>query len=457
MAKQERLVRQPYGAYNHLRVGKEDTEITHVGRGTPCGEYLRRFWQPVCIVSELKDVPLKLRILGEDLIAFRDKSGNFGLMESRCLHRGASLEFGKIAEHGIQCAYHGLHIDCDGSILEVPFDPYSKRKDKLCQAAYPVLEYNGLLFAYMGPPEEKPPFPLYDLYFKRGTTYKQWKEHSPCNWLQVRENELDPVHVTFLHTRLYGVQFNAKNGALPTLEWQETPLGVTYIIARRWKDKIVTRNNDMIMPNMCRVAGNEDGEGTTDIVFDRRGGTTNWVVPIDDTNCWTIGWDDVESVVGEPHLDGNMDRKRRAGEKLVGPFDVGQSGTPTYAERQKAPGDWDMWTSQGAITSHKDEILFATDEGVSMYRKLVRAGVRDVAGGRTPKNLHRELPKEPLRTYSNNSVFMIPPARTEEEDRALCRKTARSLADRLFAFQVAPYIDQPATERENATLEGAHS
>jgi nitrite reductase/ring-hydroxylating ferredoxin subunit len=436
----ERLVRQPHGAYYHRHAEREDVELTHVGRGTPGGEYLRRFWQPVCITSELTDVALKLRVLGEDLVAFRDGSGEYGLLESRCLHRGASLEFGKIAEHGIQCPYHGLHIACDGSIIEAPFAP-EDRRETICQGAYPVREFHGLLFAYMGPPEVMPEFPLYDVYFKRGTTFKAWKEHSPCNWLQVRENELDPVHVTFLHTRLYGVQFSSKNAALPTIEWVETPLGVTYIAARRWKDRIVTRSNDMIMPNMCRIGGNEDAEGSTEILLDRRGGTTNWVVPIDDTNCCTIGWDDVESVVGMPELDGYIDRKRRAGEKPVGPFDVGQSGAPSYAQRQRAPGDWDMWVSQGPITRHEDEVLYSTDGGVAMYRRLVRAGIRAVQAGEQPKGLTPE-PHEPMRTYCNNSVLLVPPAPTEAEDRALCRKLARELAERNFAGEIRPYLDQ---------------
>ena len=439
----ERLVRQPYGGYHHKRAEREDVELTHVGRGTPGGEYLRRFWQPVCITSELTDVPLKLRILGEDLVAFRDGSGDYGLLESRCLHRGASLEFGKIAEHGIQCPYHGLHLGCDGRIIEAPFAPDDKRSDRIFQAAYPVREFHGLLFAYMGPAEEIPEFPLYDLYFKPGTTFKAWKEHSPCNWLQVRENEMDPVHVTFLHSRLFGVQFFRHGVVLPTIDWAETPLGLTYIIARRWQGRIVTRNNDMILPNMCRIAGIEQGEGPSEVIFDRRGGTTNWVVPIDDTNCWTIGWDDVESIVGNPGLDAHMDLMKRAGKSAMGAFDVGQSGAASYAERQRAPGDWDMWTSQGPITRHDDEVLFSTDGGVALYRRLVRAGIRAVGAGQSPKGLVRE-PHQPIRTYANNSVLLIPEAPTAEEDRALCRKVARELAERIFAGEVTPYAERYA-------------
>jgi nitrite reductase/ring-hydroxylating ferredoxin subunit len=442
MSGNRRLLRQPFAAYLHELSGGEDVELTHVGRGTPCGEYLRRFWQPVCLTSELAAAPLKLRILGEELVAFRDGTGHIGLLQARCLHRGASLEFGKIRERGIQCAYHGLHIDCDGGIIDVPFEPGSRRKGTLFQPAYPVHEFNGLVFAYMGPPRQKPQFPLYDLYFKPGTSLKAGKEHSPCNWLQVRENEMDPVHITFLHSRLFGIQFVEQFSALPTIEWQETPIGMTYISARRWKDRVVTRSNDMILPNMCRVAGTEDGEGESEILFDRRGGTTNWVIPIDDTNCWTIGWDDIEAVVGDPALDGYMDRMKRSSSRAIGPFDVGQTGAAAYAERQRAPGDWDMWTSQGPITSHRREVLFATDEGVATYRRLVRAGVRAVRAGRAPKGLLKKASKASIRTYSNNSVLLVPPAGTPEEDRALCRRIARKLADRIFAGKVRPYVER---------------
>ena len=148
------------GGYYHRDVPPEDAELTHVGPGTPCGEYLRRFWQPICFADELCDLPLRLAILGEPLVVFRDFRGAVGLLELHCPHRGTSLEFGLISERGIRCCYHGWLFDVDGTILETPGEPATSTfKDRLCHGAYPTHEYNGIVFAYMGPPDEQPPFP----------------------------------------------------------------------------------------------------------------------------------------------------------------------------------------------------------------------------------------------------------------------------------------------------------
>ena len=118
-----RSLTTPYSAYNYRDVPKEDEELTHVGPGTLGGEYLRRFWQPISHSSELKDLPRRIRILGEDLVLFRDQSGRIGLLQLHCSHRGVSLEFGLLSERGIRCCYHGWLYDVDGRILETPGEP----------------------------------------------------------------------------------------------------------------------------------------------------------------------------------------------------------------------------------------------------------------------------------------------------------------------------------------------
>jgi nitrite reductase/ring-hydroxylating ferredoxin subunit len=121
-----------YGGYYHREVPQEDAELTHVGPGTPCGEYMRRFWQPVCFSDELRDLPLRVKILGEELVVFRDQSGAVGLLELHCPHRGTSLEFGLIEAKGIRCCYHGWLFAGDGTILETPGEPMnSTLKDRL--------------------------------------------------------------------------------------------------------------------------------------------------------------------------------------------------------------------------------------------------------------------------------------------------------------------------------------
>ena len=153
-------LRTRYGGYLHREVPEEDAELSHVGPDTPCGEYLRRFWQPICFSDELEDLPHRVKILGEELVVFRDLSGVVGLLELHCPHRGASLEFGLIDAKGIRCCYHGWQFAADGTILETPGEPaHSTLKDRLYHGAYPTHEYGGIVFAYMGPPDRRPPFP----------------------------------------------------------------------------------------------------------------------------------------------------------------------------------------------------------------------------------------------------------------------------------------------------------
>ena len=150
----------PYDGYHRRAVPPPDPELTEVGPGTACGEYLRRFWQPVAFVRELGDTPLRVRILGEDLVVFRDRSGQIGVLHLHCAHRGTSLEFGIPVERGIRCCYHGWVYDVDGRCLETPGEPAGSRLcERVVQGAYPVHEFTGLVFAYLGPPDRRPAFP----------------------------------------------------------------------------------------------------------------------------------------------------------------------------------------------------------------------------------------------------------------------------------------------------------
>ena len=241
---------QPFSGYHAKRGITEDAELTHVGPGTPGGEYLRRFWQPVALSSELGELPLNVRMLGEDLVLFRTRKGELGLLERHCSHRGASLEYGLPSDQGIVCCYHGWHYGTDGSILETPNDPTSEAAGQLYHGAYRTHEYEGIIFAYMGPPEDVPEFPILDTYVEPDNEMVPFSLHMPCNWLQVLENTQDPTHSCFLHTRVSGVQFGESWGELPELDYVKTPLGMINVNVRRWKDKIWVRTTEDILPNM---------------------------------------------------------------------------------------------------------------------------------------------------------------------------------------------------------------
>ncbi len=278
-----------YSGYHQAKSYEIDEELACVGPGTPCGEYMRRFWHPVAMTSQVGDLPLALRRLGEDLVLFRDKGGRLGLVHKHCPHRNASLEFGIVNERGLRCCYHGWLFDVDGTLLEAPAEPDSERLGALVRlGAYPVREYRGLVFAYLGPPEETPPFPVYDTFEIEGGELVPYEVTMPCNWLQVAENSMDPVHVVFLHTRVNRVQFTEKLGILPVIDWHDYESGFFYTKGRRVGDYIWISTNDLILPNFTQAgAVYESTEGKEPKYFGRNS-FSRWIVPVDDTHCTVL-------------------------------------------------------------------------------------------------------------------------------------------------------------------------
>ncbi len=396
----------PYGGYLHNQVPPEDVELTHVGPGTPGGEWLRRFWHPVFASDKLKDLPVAIRILGEDLVLFRDRSGQIGLLELHCSHRGTSLEFAQIEERGLRCCYHAWLYDVDGKILETPGEPAeSTLKDRLYHGAYPTLEHKGLVFAYMGPPDKRPAFPLYDTddlpgyYITEGFS-SCW----PCNWIQIRENIMDPAHLSFLHG-LPGNTFLDSDFKLPgELDYMETPLGMVCIETRRAGDYVWVRNSDYIAPNLQQTCSIRDDLQHRDW---NRPNLTIWSVPIDDTNTLRIGY-----------------QRARVGQEFGESF--GQEPDRSYEERQRVPGDYDAQVSQRAIAVHALEHLANTDRGVIMMRNLVRRGIQAVQNGEDPQGV-TYLDGPAISTYSHDRVLEVPPAPTPEDDRLQLRDIGRQV------------------------------
>jgi phenylpropionate dioxygenase-like ring-hydroxylating dioxygenase large terminal subunit len=412
MVERSPFLTSQYSAYHHRGLPAEDTEMTRVGPDTPCGEYLRRFWQPIILTSELRDLPRRIRILGEDLIVFRDGSGAIGLVEPFCPHRGTSLEYGQIGERGIRCPYHGWLFDVDGRILETPGEPAdSTLKDRLCHGAYPAREYAGLVFAYMGPPDKKPPFPMLDTYELPGY---QLIARAPtmwdCNWLQVKDNSMDPAHVAFLHTLPGAEGFNDDFKDLAEWDWMETPAGMVYIDTRRMENNVWVRVADFIPPNIHQFPLNEVPVAQRNSI--NRPQATTWAVPLDDTHTMQIGY----------YRNG----QGKVGGDLSAVF--GQDGNRPYEERQRVPGDWDAQVSiHDGMARHGMEHLAATDRGVIMLRNIVRRGIRSVRDNDTvPYPMLNGAGALP--TYSHDRLVPdIAVAATPEADRKLLREIARDV------------------------------
>ena len=422
MATRAPFLSTPYGAYYHRDIPKEDEELTHVGPGTACGEYLRRFWQPVAYSKELKDLPNRIRIMCEDLVLFRDHSGEVGLLELQCSHRGTSLEFGQICQNGIRCCYHGWLYGVDGKILETPGEPPdSTLKDRLHHGAYPTLEYKGLVFTYMGPPDKQPPFPILDVYDLPGyQSIPGVKWIWPCNWLQMEENTLDPIHEVLLHSIPGQTLFSDEAQHIEGLDFMETPVGVACLIMRREKDKAWLRIHDIIAPNLNQYPPTtEDGEHEMTCAPPLE---TGWMVPIDDTHTLYLSLFHVLGDGDDPH------RPADRGFDIPEHAEFGQTGERSYEERQRVPGDYDAQVGQRPIAIHGLEHLATTDRGIIMLRNTIRQGIHEVQKGRDPKGFAREAGKV-VDTYSNHTIWRLAPAPTPEEDRQLLLEVGQKMAE----------------------------
>lgn len=427
-SKRETFLSSKYSAYHHRNMPTENEELTHVGPGTPCGEYFRKFWQPLPIDKELKDLPIRVRLLGEDLVLFRDKRGAVGLLELRCSHRGTSLEFGLVEEIGIRCCYHGWLFDVDGTILDTPNEPpESTYKERLCHGAYPVFEFHGHYFTYMGPPEDYYPFPHYDSLNMPGYKLIAGSPYyTPCNWLQIAENSQDPTHTAFLHTRVSGGQFfNEKGepaeefGDIGELDWIETPIGMAYVNTRRSGDDVWVRLGEIIHPNMQQTALNPTFPQKYPDGTDRKQEFlwfTKWLVPIDDTHTMSVRFlhqpENSESIASG--LDPNLGD---GGGNLIRP----------YEEQQRNPGDYEAEVGQGDITIHALEHLGYADRGVILFRQLLKKGIDSVKRGEDPKGVIRN-PDEVVHCYGGNIMLRIPAAPTKELDRKLLKATGLKVA-----------------------------
>ena len=363
------------GTAYEIRLPRSKSELVEVGRGSPMGELLRRYWHPVGLAADANGTPRKIRALGEDLILFRDGVGKAGLVHARCCHRGTTLYYGKVEERGIRCCYHGWLFDTQGRVLEQPCEPDGGAfRDKLRQPWYPLAERYGLIFAYMGPAAKKPVLPRYEcLEVMDEGEFVEADDSSlggggppiiPCNWLQHYENVVDPFHVPVLHAAFSGAQFTSAMAAMPQVSFAMSPRGVTVRSTRKLGDgKTFYRITEAAIPTL-RVVPNPR------VAQFARVESIGWVLPIDDTHyrIYTAG------------------RTREKGAILARGAATGRKRwrDMTPAERRDFPGDWEAQTGQGAITVHSEEHLATSDKGIAMLRRALKRQVDAVAEGKDP-------------------------------------------------------------------------
>lgn len=372
---------------------QENDYLTRVGPGTPCGELLRRYWQPVCHAAELTpDDPARpVKILGEELVVFRLPDGTYGCMDEHCAHRRTSLAYGWVEKDGIRCPYHGWKYDCSGQCTEQPFEPAgSNFKQHVRLKAYPAQGLGGLVWVYMGP-TPAPELPRWDLLvWTNGRRLWGRQPVLNCNWLQIVENSADVTHTYFLHGHMlyttgdrskpsmrlyrpfegYGFQPN-EWGMVKSWQYGQTEL---------WP-AAKEAGNMFVFPTMVRFA--------TDM---------QWRVPADDTHTHVF------AVTFQPG-DEVPPEAREVVEDAVSHYrpDGRYDKTTIWAQDRMA------WETQGDVCDRTKEHLGVTDRGVIMYRQMLKEQIQRVQNGQDPVGVMREpqdIVELPLDQYVGGSGKM---------------------------------------------------
>jgi len=357
---------------------EENDRLSLVGQGTPCGNLLRRYWFPIAAASELtKKKPKKrVRLLGEDLVLFRDLGGSLGLIEEQCPHRSVSLYYGFVEKDGLRCSYHGWKFDCNGNCLEMPFEPENTPlKAEISAKAFPVEELSGLIFAYLGP-KPAPLLPNYEPLVRKDATRKIFIQPLlECNWLQVMENSCDPSHTHYLHG--YNMHRLGSNEG----DFHHRPIKAMDFIAvkeENWggivKKRIYegesledTEGHPVIFPNMLLLPPHPS------IMMHFR-------VPVDDTHTL------IYRCQVTPTEDGKISKQRKIPAEFTKSI-RGEDGE--YHLRTFPSQDGMAWETQGAITDRERENLATADRGVVLYRRLLNDQIETVEEGKDPVGVIR--------------------------------------------------------------------
>ena len=354
---------------------EENQRLVETAAGTPMGELMRRYWQPIAAVGELDETPVKrVRLLGEDLALYKDGNGTYGLLELHCAHRRADLSYGIVEARGLRCNYHGWLYDETGQCIQQPFDdvayPEAHFKAKIRVQSYPVEPRGGLLWAYLGP-TPAPLVPDWDMFHWDDGMVQTVFTEIPCNWFQCQENSIDPVHFEWLHSYWsYDLAGRTGKPAPSHLKvgFDEFDYGHVY---RRIQEGMSEDNplwtvgRTCLWPNALYT-----------------GDHCEWRVPVDDHTTLSVGWFFDRVAPGHEVPGGQRYFHWRS------PLTDVESGR--WISSHVMNQDFIAWVGQGAQADRTKEHLSPSDRGIMMVRQKLFEQMDVVAEGGDPKNTFRD-------------------------------------------------------------------
>lgn len=377
--------------------------LTRTGPGTEAGAVLRRYWQPVALTVEF-DGPRPVRpvtILGERLVAFRNEDGSYGLIDRHCPHRGADLCYGRLEDGGLRCPFHGWKFGTDGQCQETPAEPEeSKLAERIKTTAYPCVERNGIVFAYLGE-GEAPSLPEIDCLTAPESHTFAFKGLIESNWLQALEVGIDPAHASFLHRYLedddpadgYGKQFRDYVGGTdipmtrvlrdfprPKIEVETTDYGLRITALRDLNGEAMhVRVTNQIFPQAIAIPMSNEMT------------ITQWHVPVDDETCY---WYAIFTSFGKPVDHAKMREQRlqlyelpdyipKVGKRNGYGYDPAEQKMRTYTGMGDDINVHDQWAveSPGPIQDRTKEHLGQTDVAIAAYRRMLLRAIKTVRKG----------------------------------------------------------------------------
>jgi phthalate 4,5-dioxygenase len=386
-----------------MMTAEQNTLVTATGENTPAGTLLRRYWQPAALSEELRGprAVRPVKIMGRDMVLFRDASGALGLLDRDCPHRGADLAFGRLEDGGLRCLFHGWLFDRNGRCLDTPAEPEGRSLcDRVKQRSYPVVERNGIVFAWLG---EAPPaaFAALDCFTAPESHVFAFKGYLDCNWLQALEVGVDPAHASFLHRFFedanaadsYGRQFRATSA--------DSEMPMTQVLREFARPKISVQPSDS---GLQIFALREIGAGrthvrVTNLLFPQafviplsaEMTITQWHVPIDDYSCyWYALFTSFTTPVDKDEMRRQRlqlytlpDYKPRVGRFNNYGYDLDEQQRRTYTGMGEDINVHDQWAveSQGRIQDRTREHLGTTDKAIVAFRKLLMGEIKKAASG----------------------------------------------------------------------------